>query len=269
MIIPSIDRKESEKEEEIIEETFVVFNIITPICGAFYTDLKLNIDATIKDALEYGKRFFDYNSDSVFLIEDANGQTLNEKELIRNVAEPRDLFIIEAMSFYIESRLEDWPMDSIKLRKGKIYTVGELKSIAKLNGEFCDDDGTVCKDEMILRSKRKLVVVRREQIRCVRVELLDGSVRNYRVDGDTTLRVFRRALEIDVHYPYRFANNAGKILDNSLMIKDLISSKKRYDDKNPDGSKDVKCVTVAESTGDIKRSEGCEEELILLKCVQY
>jgi hypothetical protein len=215
---------EKDEEDEGEEKGSVLFNAITPPCDVFHGDLRLSEDATIRDALNFVKPLFQHDDRSLFLIEDSNDHILDPDQLIKDVPAAegqRDLFVHEAVSYCIESRIDGFEAQSILLRKGRMYTVGDFKKLLSVDGQFCGRDGIVCKDDMIVSRNSKLVIVDGDQVKRMEVKLLDGIVRSYDVDGDATLSDFHHAIELDCDGSFVLMNEGGEALDDSLVVKDI------------------------------------------------
>jgi hypothetical protein len=84
-----VNKIEPERKLEII------FNLITPPCDTLHESLQLSDHETIQDVIEYAKRLFECDPRKKYCVFDGDNKILKSEELLKDIPEPRDLFIRE------------------------------------------------------------------------------------------------------------------------------------------------------------------------------
>jgi hypothetical protein len=95
----------------------VKFSIVTPPHDVIHDSLFLPYDSTIMDGIEEAKRFFDADPRKKYVMMDCSGRLLLPHYLLRDIPEPRDFFVQEAIRISIESALDDFDPRDINIPK--------------------------------------------------------------------------------------------------------------------------------------------------------
>jgi hypothetical protein len=176
------------------------FNVITPPNGILHEKLSLPFDSTIKDVLEIGKTKFDCSPDKDYVITDWSNDIMNADGLVRDVEEPRDFLIQETVTVPLESAIPGFSAQRIGVPEER-STIGGLKlhmlsAFGVKDVEFCHTNGLIYPDDTSLqRITTAIVAVSKTAVIDIVVELRDGQREEFRVNEDTRLSAFRRAVE--------------------------------------------------------------------------
>jgi hypothetical protein len=193
------------------------FNVIVPPQDTIYSELKINCKGTIRDAQ---KMIHDYlDPRKTYLVEDVNENILDKDSCIEKLRAPRDLFFRESVQYFVELKYGDCQEKIIELRSGKVHTVGELRRYVE--GILCNCDGTVCRDNMILRSNYRLIAVQKDNVKIIKVVLVDGTEVTYEIYEEVQVSDFRRVIEKDHCSGIKLLNgSSGESIDENKRIKE-------------------------------------------------
>jgi hypothetical protein len=237
--------KKEESVRPVKREDIVRFNLIVPPRDDFHENIELEDEATIGDAIEYGKRFFEYGRGIRYIIENENDEQINANVKIKDIREPRDLFLREGLCYAIESRLEHFAAQDLLVSSRREYRIADAKNdIGRC--EICGREGIVYADEHIIKRNDYLLAIPCESVIILEIKYLNEERERIRFDGETSFGSVRLSLEdkertsgfivSDVHGEFIGSERQVKSIEGPIRCH-VMTEYKVIGDENAGGGK--------------------------------